>query len=332
MKFFLLFMSLLLSSIAIGQNKIELNENNSVVLREEFNSITVGKLIGDLAKLDSDTPSSDPIYLVLITPGGYITDGLNLFIITAGMNRPVHTITIFAASMGFQTVQSLGNRYIVPFGVLMSHKAAGGFQGEFGGKGKSQVDARYQLWLSITGQMDAKTVERTKGKKTLEQYQDEYENELWLLGKQAVDNGYADELIIPSCSPALSRQTDKIDIELEFLKIRAEISKCPIDTTIRKVSLLIPTSAGFLTLDEYIEKGGLVTSICGMTVSDTGENRNTKEKVLCIQHPDIMATLSKVQSEVSNGNLNLVDFYMKNVKPMSLYPEEIREFTLRNKK
>jgi ATP-dependent protease ClpP protease subunit len=322
MRLMFLIMSLLLSTLALGQaNKVELNETNSVVLREDFNSLSIGKLLGDLAALDSAEPSDEPIYLVLITPGGYIVDGMTLYTVTAGMNRPVHTITIFAASMGFQTVQNMGKRYITPYGILMSHKASGGFKGEFGGKGKSQVDSRYGLWLSIINQLDAKTVERTNGKKTLDQYQSEYENELWLLGKQAVDNGYADELVLAACSSELSKQSEKVEIGIEFLKVQAEISKCPLDTTIRSVKLLIPTSEGYLTLDDYIEKGGVVTSICGLTASPTGKDKEG-DKVLCIQHPNIMGMLHEVSSKVNNGKLNLVDLHMKNIRPLMLYPED----------
>jgi ATP-dependent protease ClpP protease subunit len=321
MKLMILTILMLLSTLSFGQQRIELNETNSVVLREDFNSLSIGKLIGDLAALDSDAPSEDPIYVVLITPGGYIVDGLTLYTVTAGMNRPVHTITIFAASMGFQTVQNLGKRYIVPYGILMSHKAAGGFQGEFGGK-TSQVDSRYKLWLSIINQLDKKTVERTNGKKTLEQYQAEYDNELWMLGSQAVEGGYADELVLAACSAELSRQSETIEIAASFLKVKAEVSKCPLDTTVRKAKIEVPTSDGYMGIDEYISKGGIVTSICGVTTTPTGENPISKEKQLCIQHPDLMKVLHDVQSKINNGKLNLVELYRQNIIPMTLYSPE----------
>ena len=321
MKLMIFLFSIFFSTMSFGQQKIELNETNSVVLREDFNSLSIGKLIGDLAALDTDTPSDEPIYLVLITPGGYIVDGLTLYTVAAGMNRPVHTITIFAASMGFQTVQNLGKRYIVPYGILMSHKAAGGFRGEFGGK-TSQIESRYGLWLSIINQLDNKTVERTNGKKTLEQYQAEYDNELWMLGSQAVESGYADELILAGCSANLSRQTETVQIAFNFLKLKAEISKCPLDSTVRKVNVEIPTSDGYMGLEEYISKGGLVTSICGLTTTPTGENKFDGEKQLCIQHPKIMSILQDVQSKVNNGKLNLIELYRQNTIPMTLYSEQ----------
>ena len=112
--------------------------------------------------MDASLKSGYPIYLFLNTPGGSIQAGLELIEGLNGINRPIHTVTLFAASMGWQLVQHLGTRYVLKYGVLMSHKARGQFSGEFGG-GASQMDARYGLWLKRVHIME--TLQYTRGKK-----------------------------------------------------------------------------------------------------------------------------------------------------------------------
>ena len=247
----LLFM--LSTSIAYAK-EIVLTQDNSVVLNGAFTSQSVSKLIGEIKKLDAELKNGYPIYLFLSTPGGSIQAGLEFFEFIKGVNRPVHTITLFAASMGFQTVQHLGKRYILEYGVLMSHKAFGGFEGEFGGE-SSQVDSRYGLWLRRLKIMDSKTVERTKGKKTLKQYQAEYDNELWLNGEEAVKNGYADEVVAVKCSGALQGEREEL-VSFLGMKIRVRFDKCPIRTGPVSVSVMVRTNKGFMDVDQFVSNGG----------------------------------------------------------------------------
>jgi ATP-dependent protease ClpP protease subunit len=51
--------------------------------------------------------SNEPIYLFLNTPGGSIQTGLEIIESLKGLDRPVSTVTLFAASMGFQIAQNL---------------------------------------------------------------------------------------------------------------------------------------------------------------------------------------------------------------------------------
>ncbi len=247
----LLFMLLLPMAHA---KEIVLTQDNSVVLNGAFTSQSVSKLIGEVKKLDAELKSGYPIYLFLNTPGGSIQAGLEFFEFIKGVNRPVHTITLFAASMGFQTVQHLRTRYILEYGVLMSHKASGGFEGEFGGE-SSQLDSQYGLWLRRLKMMDAKTVERTKGKKTLKQYQAEYDNELWLNGAEAVKNGYADEVVAVKCSGALQGEREEI-VGFMGMRVRVVFDKCPIRTGPISVSVMVRTNKGLVTLDQFVDKGG----------------------------------------------------------------------------
>lgn len=160
-KAFLILLLFTITMSTVFAKEIVLTKDNSVVLNGAFTGKSVSNLIGEIQKLDAELKSGYPIYLFLNTPGGSIQAGLELFEFIKGVNRPIHTITLFAASMGFQTVQHLGKRYVLEYGVLMSHKAYGGFEGEFGGE-TSQIDSQYGLWLRRLKMMDQKNRRKNK--------------------------------------------------------------------------------------------------------------------------------------------------------------------------
>jgi ATP-dependent Clp protease protease subunit len=270
-KAFLILLLFTITMSTVFAKEIVLTKDNSVVLNGAFTGKSVSNLIGEIQKLDAELKSGYPIYLFLNTPGGSIQAGLELFEFIKGVNRPIHTITLFAASMGFQTVQHLGKRYVLEYSVLMSHKAYGGFEGEFGGE-TSQIDSQYGLWLRRIKMIDQKTVERTKGKKTLKQYQAEYDNELWLNGSEAVKNGYADEVVTVKCSANLQGQREE---QVSFMGMRLSVifDKCPIRTSPISVTALVRTNKGFLTLDQFISKGGnFDTKNCQNTLAQPAYN------------------------------------------------------------
>jgi ATP-dependent protease ClpP protease subunit len=175
-------------------NTIELKEGNVLKFAAVVDEVSVSAAIRDLIKLDQ-IQTEEPIYLVLYTPGGSIEAGFDLMRIVKGMKRKVHTITIFAASMGFQMVQSMGDRYMSEYGTLMSHKPKGGFEGEFPG----QVDSRYAYWMQRLLEMDLQT-------------------------------GYADKLVNVRCDKSLDATYDET-VQTIFGPIVATWSKCPLITT-----------------------------------------------------------------------------------------------------
>ena len=186
--------------------KIRLTKSNILIFNDYFNRKSTTELMDKARKMDADLPSGDPLFLFLYTGGGYIHYGMEMINLLSNLKRPVHTITYFAASMGFQTVQYLGTRYILRFGELMSHKARGGFYGEFG-DGNSTLDSRYVHWMRKILAMDVNTVKRTKNKQTLQSYRKAYESELWLTEADAIKNGYADAIAVPECDVTLKEGT-----------------------------------------------------------------------------------------------------------------------------
>lgn len=241
-------------SVSAETKVLTLSKDNVIVLNSDFNAVSVTKLMEDATKLNANLPSGYPIYLFLYTPGGSIQDGLELIEFLNGLNRPVHTITLFAASMGWQTVQHLGNRYIMKYGTLMSHKARGAFTGEFGG-GYSQLDSRYQLWLRRIKMMDEKTVERTKGKQTLKSYTDAYTPELWLQGDEAVALGYADEVVTVKCDSTLTGTRAEV-IPAGFVSFSVLYSDCPLKTFPVSVEVQVYTTQGSMSLTNFLSQGG----------------------------------------------------------------------------
>lgn len=261
MRIFLI-IAMLFSSLAMAKPKKEivLTKDNTLVLNMSFTGKSVAKLIGEAKKMDADLESGYPIYLFLDTPGGSIQAGLELIEFLNGINRPVHTVTLFAASMGWQLLQHLGDRYVLKYGILMSHKAYGGFRGEFGG-GSSQLDSRYGLWLRRLDLMDKQTVNRTGGKKTLKQYRSEYDNELWLNGDEAVEHGYADEVVGVKCAENLNGTREENFMFFGF-NISLKFDECPIRTYPVSIAVNVRTNKGYMSLENFLAKGGIFGKKC----------------------------------------------------------------------
>lgn len=283
MKFFLLSLSAALLVLNAQAKTITLTSDNTIVLDKSVDAYSVGQVMAQAKKIDSKLKSEYPIYLFLKTPGGSIQSGVELIEFLNGLNRPVHTVTLFAASMGFQIVQHMKKRYVIKYGVLMSHKARGSFKGDFGGT-ISQVDTRYAMWLRRIKMMDEHTVSRTKGKQTLDSYINSYSPELWLNGLEAVSQGYADEVVEVKCDSSLSG-TKKIENDLGFYKSSIEVPVCPVQTGIVGSSSQILTNHGYMELSAFLQKNGTF----GQCPNDPSQD------TVCAKDPGL--TLEKIKAQ-----------------------------------
>lgn len=70
MKIFIASIMMFMGVNVLAMDKIQLSKNNTLSLNGPINGASAAKLFEEARKLDSETPSKDPIYLVLYTPGG----------------------------------------------------------------------------------------------------------------------------------------------------------------------------------------------------------------------------------------------------------------------
>lgn len=245
--------SLSRSEASTNKDNVVISADNTIVLMGEVTGESVGQVIAKAKELDLELggmkekySSKRPLYLFLYSPGGSIQSGLELIEALKGLGRPVHTITMFSASMAFQIAQNLDDRLILKSGALMSHHAAGQFQGSFGGKA-TQMDRRYKFWLDRIKELDEQTVKRTNGKQTYESYTSEYDAEMWLTGTESVSEGYADRVVTVKCDKSLAGVTTQ---HANFLgmDVAYDLDKCPLNTSPMNVRINMPGST--VTLDQ----------------------------------------------------------------------------------
>jgi ATP-dependent Clp protease protease subunit len=199
---------------------IVLTESNSVIFNEQVSQEFVSK---KTLEIMSKSLKASPLYLVLDTPGGSVMAGLRFVDSIKSLGVPVHTITIFAASMGYQFVQELGTRYITPSGTLMSHR---GYVGGVSGQVPGELNARVGHIQSVLTGMSERAAKRIGISK--EAYEASIINELWLDGSAAVKQNHADAIASVKCDKSLLSETYQQTFNTLFGAVIVEFSKCPL--------------------------------------------------------------------------------------------------------
>jgi len=221
MKKLLSLMALTFSTMSFAENKtITLTESNSVVLETEVNAQSTGIVAHQLLQKHQTLKKDEPIYLILETPGGSVVAGENLIKFIQGIDREVKTITFFAASMGFQIAQASGERLIVTDGIMMSHRANGGIQGDFNGS----LEKRGDLWNKILTITDKRSAKRMGI--SLSKYRDLIKDEYWAVGKHAISDKSADRMVKVTCDSTLLGTRDQI-VRGMFGSYKVTRSNCP---------------------------------------------------------------------------------------------------------
>jgi ATP-dependent Clp protease protease subunit len=242
-KFLLLLMFLV--SFSLCAETITLTDQNTLSLNSRVDSDSMGKLMSELQALNK-LETSEPIYLFINSPGGSVYDGFDFIRYARTSRRKINTITLFAASMGFQIVQGMtGKRYMVSYSTLMSHRVKGGFDNvEIPGS----QDTRYAHLLSHIKEQDELVVERTKGKFTLKTYAELIRDEYWANSTRAIKDGFADEEAVVVCDKSLDSSNSRV-FNMQQYSVNVEFSNCPMIT--------IPLSVKPINNLEYLQKNNI---------------------------------------------------------------------------
>ncbi len=201
---------------------IVLNKKNTIVFDDVVTTQSVAILQVELLKIANTAPKDTTIYLVLNTPGGSISAGMQLIDTIKAMPQKIKTITVFAASMGFIFVQNLEERLIIPSGILMSHRASvKGLSGEIGGELDTKLNTikRRVKYLEII-------VAKRMGL-TLKEYRSKIADELWLQGFDSVEQKAADRMVLARCSSNFSGTKVKY-VRTPFGNAKLIMSECPL--------------------------------------------------------------------------------------------------------
>lgn len=200
---------------------VTLESRNTVVFRGPVTSGSVTQVMIKLKKVSRKLNKRDIIYLVLDTPGGSVSAGLNLIDFMKALPQKITTITLFAASMGFQIVQNSDNRLITTNGTLMSHRAKGGVSGQFDG----ELESRYKMIKRSIDYLD--TIASKRMGMSLKNYKSLIFNEYWVHGFDAVEDKAADEQILVRCGKSLDGE-DTVALQTLFGTANLVFSKCPL--------------------------------------------------------------------------------------------------------
>jgi len=200
---------------------ITLEKNDIIVIDDVITDELVSKLQVQLMKMISKLDNKAPIYVIMNTPGGSVRAGLRLMEVLQAQNRPIHTITLFSASMGFILVQGLDDRLIVPTGTLMSHRTTMSIQGKLNG----ELENRLGIYKREDRYLDVLCADRM-GLKT-DDYQKLIFSEYWVKGFESVNQNAADKVVLVKCGNSLN-STHTSEFSVLGISVSVEFSDCPL--------------------------------------------------------------------------------------------------------
>jgi ATP-dependent protease ClpP protease subunit len=202
---------------------LTLSEKNTVVLNMPIMGSVATNVSKELLEKSDELKAGEPLYLVLDTPGGSIDDGLKIVEVAKSLPRPVHTVSLFNASMGFVISQNLGDRYVISSSTMMSHRATiGGITGNFPGSFISRVKSVADQLMKI----NAGVAERAG--MDLNTYLGMIANELWMGPEESIKNKFADKVVTLRCDKTLRGPGKPKELDLGLFSVRVRFNKCPL--------------------------------------------------------------------------------------------------------
>ena len=199
-----------------------LNKRNTLTFNSVVTSNSVAQLQSKLMKMSSKLRKRDKIYLVMYTPGGSVDAGLDLIETMKALPQEIVTVTLFAASMGFHIVQSMGQRLITPSGILMSHRATvEGLSGEING----ELEVRLKALKTQIDYIDRQAAKRLQ--MDVASYQELIKDEYWVFGFEAKHHKVADKMVLIRCDKSLGGVYTK-SVRSFYGKVKLTFSECPL--------------------------------------------------------------------------------------------------------
>lgn len=210
------------TKVVPAKGTIVLEAKDSVTLRGPVMGATLSKAIKEISKISRNIPKTSKIFLVMDTPGGEVMGGADFIDFLQGIPQEIVTVTLFAASMGFHIVESNpGKRLITQNGVLMSHRARGGVEGQFNG----ELESEYRMFKRKLDYIELTAANRMG--LALDVYQERIKPELWVHGFDAADMKVADEMTMVRCGDSMEGE-DAIKLQTLFGDVTIVFDKCPL--------------------------------------------------------------------------------------------------------
>ena len=162
-----------------------------IFLGTPINDDIANVVIAQLLFLESEEPEKD-IMVYINSPGGHVTAGLAIYDTMQYIKPDVSTLCIGqAASMAAWLLASgaKAKRYALPHARIMIHQPLGGVQGQ-----ATDIDIQAREIIRLREQMNNILVKHTG--QSLKKIEKDTDRDLFLTGKQAVEYGLVDEVIV----------------------------------------------------------------------------------------------------------------------------------------
>jgi len=148
-------------------------------------------IVAQLLFLESEDPEKD-IYLYINSPGGSVTAGLAIYDTMQYIKPEVSTLCVGqAASMAawLLAAGAKGKRFALPHSRIMIHQPLGGVQGQ-----AADIDIQAREILRLREQLNNMLVRHTG--QSLKKVEKDTDRDMFMTGKQAVEYGIVDEVIV----------------------------------------------------------------------------------------------------------------------------------------
>lgn len=158
----------------------------------EVNEESCNTAIAQLLYLSSTDERDISMYIT--SGGGSVVDGLGLIDTMNYINCDVSTTCIgMAASMGAVLLSNgvKGKRFVLPHSRVMIHSVSSGFRGH-------TADIKIEMEQTLRCQEDIYKILAENCGKSFEEIETLCDRDKWFIGKEAVDLGIADKVLIKS--------------------------------------------------------------------------------------------------------------------------------------